>query len=126
MAIDVIEYNKAVQKFRSKVIIGLKAGAAQFTHGKSSSFITRGNHTEKKLVISIGSKIRKSAGLPESISFQFERHGIFVAKGVGRGRGIANPGTAREWINPVIEQNAPLLADKIAEINANHVINLRQ
>jgi hypothetical protein len=69
------------------------------------------------------------------VSFRFERHGIFVHKGVGRGYSSSknmvtktskNPAGHREkveWFNPILDHHLPELADKIGAINANAVVN---
>lgn len=77
---------------------------------------------------SIVGKTSENFGLIERISFSFERHGVFVHKGVGRGykmnggfvlRTAKGPRQkAREgvdWFNPIMEQNVPDLADRLAE-----------
>ena len=97
-----------------------------------------GKQTEKKLAASIMSKVGKEFGLANYVGFSFERHGVFVHKGVGHGyqsngkgfvvRTAKNP-TAKqeriavEWFNSVLEKYIPELADKIAEINADAAVN---
>jgi hypothetical protein len=97
-----------------------------------------GKQVEKKLASSINSIVSKEYGLANYVGFSFERHGVFVHKGVGRGyqsngKGFAirtakNPPAkqervAVEWFNPVLEKHIPELADKIAEINADAAVN---
>jgi hypothetical protein len=61
---------------------------------------------------------------------------VFVHKGVGRGYQIQSGMVHRvaktkstevrhpaEWFNPVLDQALPELADKLAEINADAVVN---
>ncbi len=98
--------------------------------------VTRGNRTEHKLAQSITSKTRKDYGEINTISYSFERHGVFVHKGVGRGyeaqngfvvRTAKGPKTAdrkpAEWFNPVLDAYIPELANEIAKVNADAVLN---
>lgn len=53
-------------------------------------------------------------GAIDRISNAFVRHGIYVEKGVGRGRGIhSGRTTPNEWFNPVMREQVPLLADDL-------------
>ena len=131
--------NAFIQTWIPKVRRALSASARQhFPDGKNKAFVTRGRgkgktHTEGKLADSITSRTGKSLGTIERISFNFERHGVFVHKGVGRGypkSGKKNieesSGKGRkpvEWFNPVIDKYIPELADRIAEINADAAVN---
>lgn len=80
----------------------------------------------------------KEFGLANYVVFSFERHGVFVHKGVGRGyqsngngfvtRTAKNPAAkqermAVEWFFPVLEKYIPELADRIADINADVAVN---
>jgi hypothetical protein len=138
--------NNAVLGWIPRVNRQLRASASWFAFGKTEPFIIRGTgaklRKEGKLVNSIKPSTKQTLGEIDTISFSFERHGIFVHKGVGRGYKM-NKGTglvirtakkrepnarvkdriAVEWFNPVIDLNAPRLADQIAEINANAVLN---
>ena len=97
-----------------------------------------GKQTEKKLAASIMSKVGKEFGLANYVGFSFERHGVFVHKGVGRGylsdgkgfvtRTAKYPARIREriaveWFNPVLDRNIPILADELANINADAAVN---
>jgi len=134
------QQNAAVLKWTPKVKSMLRSSARWFSDGKDQSMVIRdhGKQLEKKLANSIDSKIRKVFNLISSVSFQFERHGVFVHKGVGRGykatgtgfvvRTALNPPkkqerVAVEWFNPVLEKCIPELADKIVEINADAAVN---
>jgi len=122
-----------VPKVRSKLI----GSARWFSDGKTEPMVIRGNgnkrHNEYKLAASIRSKTRENLGEIDTITFSFERHGVFVHKGVSRGypiRGggsIKNPSgksrVAIEWFNPVLDKDFPELANRIAEINADAVLN---
>jgi hypothetical protein len=121
------EHNEAVNKFKSKVLRGLKASAAGFSHGKSKPFITRKrkglpDQTEKKIMNSISSRTRMDGEMIESVSFSFERHGIFVIKGVSRKHNVKNPRVLKDWTNSVLDKETPILADKIAEITADRLV----
>ena len=133
--------NNAVLGWIPGVNRQLRSSASWFIFGKTEPFITRGTgaklRQEGKLVNSIKPSTKRTLGEIDTISFSFERHGIFVHKGVGRGwemsgklvrrtaKGPMKGGgrNAVEWFNPVIDLNAPRLADQIAEINANAVLN---
>lgn len=136
----ILEQNAAVIKWIPKVKNALRSSARWFTDGKTESMVIRdhGKQLEKKLAKSIESKFRKEFSVINNVSFQFERHGVFVHKGVGRGyesngkgfvvRTAKNPArknerTAVEWFNPVLDKNIPQLADKIAAINADASVN---
>jgi hypothetical protein len=109
------------------------------------------------LLKSLKFKSAKWNGEIDKLSYHFERHGIFVHKGVGRGyiliggnvvhikgymtkksivdfakqRGKTyttafDPNLKRkpkEWLNPVVAQNIEKLADLIAEMDADRIVN---
>ena len=138
---DVRKQNALVRQWIPGVNRELRSSASWFKFGKTESFITRGTgakqRQEGKLVNSIKPSTKQSFGEIDTISFSFERHGIFVHKGVGRGWEKKGPMVTRtakgkmsgggrnivEWFNPVIDRNAPELADQIALINADAVLN---
>ena len=135
------EQNAVVRRWIPGVNRQLRSSAAWFQFGKTEPFITRGTGTrqrrEGKLVNSIKPSTKQTFGEIDTISFSFERHGIFVHKGVGRGWEMSGKLVTRtakgkmkgggrnsvEWFNPVIDRNAPLLADQIAIVNADAVVN---
>lgn len=137
----VIQQNNIVRRWIPGVNKELRSSASWFQHGKTEPFITRGTGTkqrqEGKLVNSIKPSTKQSFGEIDTITFSFERHGIFVHKGVGRGwemKGKLVSRTAKgkmqnggrnvvEWFNPIIDRNAHILADQIAEVNADAVLN---
>jgi len=136
--VNIEQQNKIVKQWIPKVRRALRTSARRFPEGKPRGFVTRGkksgfSRTEGKLAQSIKSKTKKSYGAVEMISFTFERHGVFVHKGVGRGYPVSgsaiieNPsGKARkpvEWFNPIVDKYYPELADKIAGVNANAAVN---
>jgi hypothetical protein len=67
---------------------------------------------------SIRARTHIQGQFPQRVSFSFERYGVFVEKGVGRGNDIGNLSRnrrAKPWFNPVMETKLPLLADKVTE-----------
>ena len=132
------EHNKVVEAWAPKVRTRLKSNAlVLLPDGKDKNSVIRGNRTEMKLAASITSKVKKEFGIVDRISFNFERHGVFVHKGVGRGYKISGGTVVRvakgkettsrkpvEWFNPVLEQMLPELADRLAEVNADAVLNV--
>jgi len=132
--------NTAILRWIPKIKASLRSSARWFTDGKEESMVIRdhGKQIERKLANSIDSKYRKSYNVINSVTFQFERHGVFVHKGVGRGyeasgngfviRTAVNPPkkqerVAVEWFNPILDKNVPKLADEIANINADVAVN---
>lgn len=138
---DVRKQNSIVLRWIPGVNRELRSSASWFQFGKSVPFITRGTGSkqrqEGKLVNSIKPSTKQSYGEIDTISFSFERHGIFVHKGVGRGWEMTGKLVRRtakgkmegggrnvvEWFNPVIDRHAPDLADQIAVVNADAVVN---
>ena len=160
---SILAQNALLQKWSSMVVRKLKCSAGQFTHGKIEGMVIRGKgasqHQEAKLKDNIGYKLHKNYGLVEGVGIKFERHGVFVHKGVGRGyivmngtviRGYRNSDAAKktgkdqnrrivektatsgdinrkpvDWFNPVLEPNVEKLADELAELTANAVLNMK-
>jgi hypothetical protein len=136
VSFDVEAQNAAVNQWASMVQTHMRQATALLQHGKEGS-IQRPGHTERKLEDSIHTSSRLTLGVITGLSFVFERHGVFVQKGVGRGyqmqggfvRRIAKSkitGEVRQpadWFNPVIDQSLPELADKLANINADAAVN---
>jgi hypothetical protein len=130
---ELAQINAAVQQWIPKVRSVLKSSAKWFSDGKNQSFVTRGNRIEGKLSESITSNTGREYGLIFRVGFAFERHGVFVQKGVGRKYPITGPqpvkhpsGKTRiavDWFNEEMEKYVPELADKLAEINANMAVN---
>jgi len=134
---DVQEQNEAVSKWSSMVQRRLRLSLQQFNNGKNST-VQRPGRSERMLRTSLNSKTKQNYGVIDRVSIQFERHGVFVHKGVGNGykmqggtvirtakKPIPNPGprVAVEWFNPILDQSLPELADKLADIGANAVVN---
>jgi hypothetical protein len=132
--------NEAIKKWGSFVRTKLRGNAGRFQHGKSESFVTRGNRTEGKLANSIRDKYGKHFGVIDRVTFSFERHGVFVHKGVGRGFPINSGMVIRkaedvdskmvhrsrhpeDWFNSEINNDLPQLADVLQEINADLIMD---
>ncbi len=125
------ESAEVAEKWASMVQTKLRLNASAMGN---SFVITRSNY--KKLSESISFKIGKINAIISNVSFSFALHGVFVQKGVGRGYAIEEGMVMRTskdtseikrhpnpWLNPVIEQALPGLADKLAEKNADAVLN---
>ena len=134
---DVQEQNEAVSKWSSMVQRRLRQNLQQFNNGKNST-VQRPGRSERMLRTSLNSKTKQNYGVIDRISIQFERHGVFVHKGVGNGYKMQGgtvirtakkpipyprPRVAVEWFNPILDQSLPELADKLADIGANAVVN---
>ena len=130
-----IEQNAVTLQWTSMVQQRLRGAATIFSKGKDGT-VSKPGRSEKKLEESIIGKTRKDFGIIDRITYSFERHGVFVHKGVGRGYQISGgmvqrtakskmtePRQPAEWFNPVLDQSLPELADKLAEINADAVLN---
>lgn len=133
------QQNELIAAWTPKVRRALRTSARWFSDGKDQSFVLRHNgaQIEKKLSESIGSYTKAQDGAIFKIAFKFERHGVFIHKGVGRGykaagQGFVNriakgpqvhPRIAVEWFNPVLDQHLPELVDRLAIINADAAVN---
>ena len=128
--------NDYIKKWAPKVRRALKASVRHLGNGKETSFVQRKGRQEGKLFESIKARTSKKMGAIELVSFSFERHGVFVHKGVGRGYEMQGGSVVRtatgamtahrtpvHWFNPVLEKHIPELANRIAEINANASVN---
>jgi len=116
---DVQEVNAAILQWVPKVRSALKSSASLLGNGKEESFVTRGTRVEYKLKDSIHTGTHKDYGQIDSVNIKFERHGVFVHKGVSRGHPITNPREKTDWFNPELEKHIPELANRLAEINAD-------
>jgi hypothetical protein len=133
---NVEEQNAVIKRWAPKVKRRLKNSASMFSKGKNTSFVMRKGRQEGKLFESISARLSKKMGIIELVSFQFERHGVFVHKGVGRGWEIGSNTVTRTakgemsaarnpspWFNSVLDSQVPLLANDIATVNANAALN---
>src|SRR5674476_883210 len=118
---DVQEQNEAVSKWSSMVQRRLRQSLQQFNNGKNST-VQRPGRSERMLRTSLNSKTKQNYGVIDRVSIQFERHGVFVHKGVGNGynmqggtvirtaknqyqipsRGLRWNGLIRSWTNPFL------------------------
>ena len=135
------EFNRYFRSWASKVRRKLRSSARWFSDGKSESFVTRGINTgnvrqEEKLAASIRTRMKQDYGRYDSVSFNFEGHGVFIHKGVGKGYKQAGSFVTRtakidssksriavEWFNPVLNDYLPELADKVAEMDSSAALN---
>ena len=133
---DVVEQNELLRKWAPKVRRALKTAVRSMNNGKTTSFVMRHGRMEGRLFDSVKSRLGKQLGVIELISFSFERHGVFVHKGVGRGYNLAGGKVVRTakgtmsaprnpvpWFNPTLERHIPELANRIAVINLNAAVN---
>ncbi len=134
---EIRELNQAILGWIPKVRSKLKTSVLQFNDGKTQSFIIRkrkvGKQKEFKLILSLDSRSHREFGAIDGVGFLFERHGVFVHKGVGRGykadgsvsvkHPSGNPRVPVEWFNPIMQQKVPELADRLAQISADAVLN---
>lgn len=134
---EIRELNQAILGWIPKVRSKLKTSVLQFNDGKTQSFVIRkrkvGKQKEFKLILSLDSRSHREFGAIDGVGFLFERHGVFVHKGVGRGykadgsvsvkHPSGNPRVPVEWFNPIMQQKVPELADRLAQISADAVLN---
>jgi hypothetical protein len=131
--------NEIVGKWTPKILNFLRSSARRFVNGKTEPMVLRhgGKQVERKLAASLASKMGREYGLINYVGFSFERHGVFVHKGVGRGYKMVSGAVVRtakrkphpkereaaEWFNPVVERNVIKLAHDIANNSADAAVN---
>ena len=128
--------NDYIKKWAPKVRRALKSSVRHMANGKETSFVRRKGRQEGRLFQSIKARTSKKMGVIELVSFSFERHGVFVHKGVGKGwelqggsvvrtatGSMTAPRNSVSWFNPVLEKHIPELANRIALINTNAAVN---
>jgi hypothetical protein len=94
------ELNDIINAHRQQLTSQLRANAGR----SSREYKLRSNN-----------RIDRNSGSIFAIGISFEKHGIYVEKGVGRGRGINSGRTnPMPWFNPVMEARIPILADELA------------
>ena len=84
---DLQAQNEIVAQWTSMIQTRMRQAAIIFQDGKVGT-IERAKpsaHTERKLENSILGQTRQTYGVIDRASIKFERHGVFVQKGVGRG-----------------------------------------
>ena len=85
---DIEKQNEVVAQWSSMVQRHLRGATVILQHGKDNSISRPAKapvRTESKLENSIISRSRQNFGITDRVSIKFERHGVFVHKGVGRG-----------------------------------------
>lgn len=84
---------------------------------------------KQRLMRSLRSRVKLRFGQAEAVAFNFVAHGIYVAKGVGRGTSIDQAGTSaskrtpREWYNPVLDLEVEKLADILIELYGDEFLD---
>lgn len=83
---------------------------------------------EEFLMRSVRSGIRYQHGALDKVWFSFERHGIFLEHGVGKGRPVRSTqalAAAKPWLSVIlphrIEELAEILSDEYADIAAEEL-----
>jgi hypothetical protein len=83
---------------------------------------------EKELVANISARLNRKGGELLGPAWSFERHGIFLEHGVGRGRPAGSAGAraaSRPWLEPTLDLATEILADilesKYADIVAGQL-----
>jgi hypothetical protein len=113
-----------------------KSNTSAFTKGKKGSYTYpkrskwhQAGEVEKKLSQSLSYKVKEIGGITDSISYQFPRHGIFRAYGVGNGQSINGKQAVQsfvkrspsDWLDDPIDQNIEKLADIAADFYGDEV-----
>lgn len=108
--------------------IGINSIAEDWRADTTAKLKTSGGRiSHRQFRIRSKAKIEQSTGTVYALGFKMDKPGVFVEKGVGKGRGIGsgkeNP---RPWFNNIMEQQAPILADQlgigVADILARSLI----
>lgn len=114
-----------------------RKNASDFHKGKNKSYTYKNKtkwhksgEVEKKLTRAISFKVKEIGGITDRIGFQFPRHGIFRAYGVGNGQSISGKQAKKvfvvrnmsEWIDAPIEHNLNRLADVAAEFYGDQAL----
>lgn len=81
------------------------------------------SRSSRPLKAVLQSKTAKRFGLVNRVGFTMPRHAVFLPKGVSRGHPKTNPRKKKDWFNPVIDQELPKLADKVAEAQGNLIVS---
>lgn len=139
--------NTVVRDWAIKVKAELKSSAAQFTKGKKGT-ITRPaangplrrkypnirEWKEFKLKDKLDHRIYNEYGIASGIGFRIQKHGVFRHYGTGSGYKVVNGTLTKrnggpinrqpvDWFNHVIDMNTDDLADKMALVNEEMVVN---
>lgn len=74
------------------------------------------NPDYKQLEKSIGAAIKKDFGNVSRVNFKFQKQGIWLEHGVGRGRPVRSAAARpKPWLKPILDPALDVLADLIAE-----------
>ena len=135
---NIAAQNTAVSGWFNNVLRQIKSRYMQLVHGKNRS---------GDVLDSLKSSTHKSYGEIDRGSFKFNRYLVFIHKGAGAGMGGSkgsqwysphgelkstnplslgkmNTGSRRaeEWLNPVLDDEVPKLADIVADFKADAAI----
>jgi hypothetical protein len=72
------------------------------------------------------SSVGKKFDIINKISYKMPRSAVFLHKGVSRSHPISNPRQAKQWFNPVIDNNIGELGDIVANGQGNLIVNALQ
>jgi len=107
-----------------------KSNASVFASGKLGTYTYpqktkwhKKGEKEPKLSQSLSYKVKEVGGIVDGIKFQFPRHGVFRAYGVGNGQPVSGVTAKKsfkkrsmsDWIDAPIDQNIEKIADIAAE-----------
>ena len=112
--IDPLDYqnlNEDVRAWAKDSRLGLKASARKKRAKKTG-----------RLIKSVTARTYKRGGITDRIGFRLLRYGVFVEKGVGKGRPIGSRKAkqmAKAWFNPEIQKRLPELANLAAKHHAD-------
>lgn len=125
---NIADFNRDIKRWGGKVRRKLRGNVRSLS-----------NEGTGALAKSIRASFKKPGGEIEMISYKFPRHGVFFAKGVGRGhvmqggrvvRGVKSGKTVKliggevnrqpkDWFNSTLEDNIGDLADTVADHKAD-------
>jgi len=115
LVVEVRKWGKEVSnKLSSSVQTKVGHSAIQNRHEKNPV---------QRLADSVKSYVRAPKDIPERVSFSFQKQGIYIHYGVGRGRPITKPGTPVDWFNPVLNENFGELVQMLDDFMDGLVIN---
>lgn len=127
------QVNEEVRKFSDEVVAGMKGAISALGIKGKQELLKRlkSDKAKAKLMTRISKegilkrdvkkKIYYKYGEAFGVGFKFPRHGIFLSKGVGKGRPVSSPGEKKDFFNPAIDSRFNDFANKITEIYADKV-----
>lgn len=111
-------------RLRSLNIQGKKALLATVKGAKARENLMKRIGKEGLLVPSVRKGTPKyQYGEIYRVGFRFSRQGAFLIKGAGRGHKSSNPRDKKDFINEVMDDQVPVLANIVMEIDANKILN---